>query len=125
LVRLIRVLFLKRFESSIVAFETSCQTLLLKLLAFLRKNIDPRNPAEAKRLEKWEVQNDELLAHVRARMGELQEENLAEESDLGDEFGEDFEVLSRDNYKMDEVFDETYSDLETVVDFLEELQRMD
>ena len=40
LVRLIRILFLKRFESSIVAFESSCQTLLLKLLAFLDKNID-------------------------------------------------------------------------------------
>jgi len=124
LVRLIRILFLKRFESSIVAFEASCQTLLLKLLGFLRKNIDPKNPLELRRLEKWEDQNDEILAHVRARRMELQEEDLAEESELEDEFIDVFEVLPRDRYKMDEILDETYGDLETIVDFLEELQRM-
>jgi superfamily II DNA or RNA helicase len=124
-VRLIRILFLKRFESSIVAFESSCQTLLLKLLAFLRVNIDPKNPTEVRRLEKWEAQNDELLAHVRQRRGEFQEEETSEESELGDEFLEDFEAISRENYKVAEIFDETYSDLETVVDFLEEMQRLD
>ena len=51
LVRLIRILFLKRFESSIVAFESSCQTLLIKLLAFLRENLDPKDPVEVKRRE--------------------------------------------------------------------------
>lgn len=124
LVRLIRILFLKRFESSIVAFESSCQTMLLKLLAFLKKNIDPQNPTELKRLEKWENQNEEILAHVKARKIELQEEELAEESELEDEFADEFSTLSREDYKIDEILDETYSDLETVVDFLEELQRM-
>ncbi len=124
MVRLIRILFLKRFESSIVAFEASCQTLLLKLLAFLRVNIDPANPTEVRRFEKWEAQNEELLDHVRTRRGELQEDETSEESDLGDEFLEDFEAISREDYKVDEIFDETYSDLETVVDFLEEMQRL-
>ncbi len=125
LVRLIRILFLKRFESSIVAFEASCHTLLLKLLAFLRSNIAPKNPVEVKRLEKWEAQNDELLEHVRARRGEFQGEEAAEESELGDEYLDAFDPLPREDYKLDEIFDETYSDLETVVDFLEEIQRLD
>ena len=124
LVRLIRILFLKRFESSIVAFEASCQTLLLKLLAFLRTNIDKANPVEVKRLEKWEAQNDELLNHVRTRRQELHEEEMSEESELGDEFMEDFERLPRNEYNIDEILDETYSDLETVVDFLEEIQHL-
>ena len=123
-VRLIRILFLKRFESSIVAFESSCQTLLLKLLSFLRVNIDPKSPVEVARLEKWEKQNEELLAHVRARREELFDEAIAEESDLGEEFDEDFTALPREAYKVDEIFNETYSDLETVVDFLEEMQRL-
>ena len=46
-VRLIRIQFLKRFESSIYAFETSCQNLLLKLLAFLRKNSTEPNETNA------------------------------------------------------------------------------
>lgn len=124
-VRLIRIQFLKRFESSIAAFEASCHTLLLKLLAFLRVNIDPTNPVETRRLEKWETRNEELLKHVRARHGELIEDEYSEESDLGDEFLDEFEALSRDDFKVDEIFDETYSDLETVVDFLEEMQRLD
>jgi len=124
-VRLIRILFLKRFESSIVAFESSCQTLLLKLIAFLRVNIDPASPIEVRRLEKWEAQNDELLAHVRARRGELHEEEESEESDLGEEFLDSFTAIARENYKIDEIFNETYSDLETIVDFLEEMQRLD
>jgi superfamily II DNA or RNA helicase len=125
LVRLIRILFLKRFESSIVAFEASCQTLLLKLLAFLRTNIDRKNPVEVKRLEKWEAQNEELLDHVRARLDELRGEEASEESELGDEFLEEFEALPREDYKLEEIFNETYSDLETVVDFLEEIQGFD
>ena len=125
LVRLIRILFLKRFESSIVAFESSCQTLLIKLLAFLRVNIDSKNPVEVKRLEKWEAQNEELLAHVRSRRSEFQDEDDSEESELGDEFIDQFDPLPRADYKIDEIFNETYSDLETVVDFLEEIQGLD
>jgi hypothetical protein len=67
-VRLIRILFLKRFESSIVAFEASCETLLLKLLAFLRKNLDRTKPVELNRLEKWEMQNEELLTVIRSAL---------------------------------------------------------
>ena len=122
LVRLIRILFLKRFESSIVAFEASCQTLLLKLLAFLRANIDLKSPVEIKRLEKWEAQNEELLIHVRARRNEFQGEENSEESELGDEYADEFDPLPREDYKIDEIFNETYSDLETVVDFLEEIK---
>ena len=123
-VRLIRILFLKRFESSIVAFESSCHTLLLKLLAFLNVNIDQHNSTEVRRFEKWKAQNEELLTHVAKRRGEFQDEESSEESELGDEFLEDFAPISRENYKIDEIFDETYSDLETVVDFLEEMQRL-
>lgn len=124
-VRLIRILFLKRFESSIVAFESSCQMLLVKLLAFLRVNIDRDNPTEVRRLEKWETRNEEILAHVRLRRGEFQEEETSEESELGEEFMVDFEAIPRADYNVEEIFDETYSDLETVVDFLEEMQRLD
>jgi superfamily II DNA or RNA helicase len=125
-VRLIRIQFLKRFESSIYAFETSCQNLLLKLLAFLRKN--SIEPTETKRLQRWEAQNSELLDHVKQRRAEFQEEDESEESDtseLGDEFLDAFELLNRKNYDLAEIFDETYADLEQLVDFLEELKTFD
>ena len=69
------------------------------------------------------MQNEELLTHVRARWSEFHEEEQSEESDLGEVFLDSFVAIPRADYKIDEIFDETYSDLETVVDFLEEMQR--
>jgi len=47
-VSLIRTQFLKRFESSREAFDQSCQTLMLKLLAFATKN--SRSKSEKSRI---------------------------------------------------------------------------
>jgi superfamily II DNA or RNA helicase len=126
LVRLIRIQFLKRFESSILAFESSCQTLLQKLLAFLEKN--SVTEGEKKRLVRWKAQNAEMLAHIAQRRARFEDEADSEEASaegLADEFLEEFEVVDRDNYKVDEIIDETYADLEQLVDFLEELKPLD
>jgi superfamily II DNA/RNA helicase len=123
LVRLIRVQFLKRFESSITAFEQSCQNLLLKFLAFLEVNSTSKR--ELERLEKWRTRNQELLSHIHTRRKELDDELDSEETEetLGDEFLDAFEALDRKTYRVDEIFDDTFDDLETLVDFLEELKK--
>lgn len=122
LVRLIRVQFQKRFESSITAFEQSCQNLLLKFLAFLEVNNQSKR--EKERLDKWRTANAELLSHIHTRRQELADEESSEETEatLGDEFLDKFEPLDRKSYRVDEIFNDTYSDLETLVDFLEELK---
>jgi len=123
LVRLIRVQFLKRFESSITAFEQSCQNLLLKFIAFLEVNSQTNR--EKERLEKWRTRNRELLSHVHERRQALADEADSEETEetLGDEYLDNFEALDRKTYRVDEIFDDTYDDLETLVDFLEELKK--
>lgn len=124
LVRLIRVQFLKRFESSITAFEFSCQNLLLKLVAFLRVNCQPK--LETARLEKWTKRNEELLAHLQARRSEFVEEDDGDETSdaLGGEYLDHFYELPRTTYRVDDIIDDTFDDLETLVDFLEELKRL-
>jgi superfamily II DNA or RNA helicase len=123
LVRLIRVQFLKRFESSITAFEQSCQNLLLKLLAFVKVNTE--TPGELTRFEKWQTRHSELLDHIRERRHELNADDEAEENDeeLADEFADHFAPLVRENYKLDEIFADTYGDLDTLIQFLDELKR--
>jgi superfamily II DNA or RNA helicase len=124
LVRLIRIQFLKRFESSVRAFEDSCQTLLLKLLGFLQKNVS--GPTEERRLERWKGQNADVLGRVTARQVELLEIEAGEENDDFDpveQWADAFETLDRDVYKVDEIFDETYLDLEEAVRFLQELAK--
>ncbi|MCF7864668.1 MAG: DEAD/DEAH box helicase family protein, partial [Kiritimatiellales bacterium] len=121
-VRLIRLLFLKRFESSVRAFEHSCQTLLLKLMAFVEKNINREDGREVTRWEKWRIRNEEILSHVTSRRAELFDEATSEESDLADEFADDFTPLPRELYDLAQIFDETYDDLNQVVDFIGELK---
>ena len=61
-VGLIRTNFLKRFESSVAAFEMSCDRLLKKLIAFVQ--VHSASEAEKKRLERWKTQNAEILGYA-------------------------------------------------------------
>lgn len=61
-VRLIRIGFLKRFESSARAFEFSCETLMLKLLTWVTKH--SQTESEKKRLERWRDQHKKLIEYV-------------------------------------------------------------
>jgi len=123
LVRLIRIQFLKRFESSARAFEMSCETLLLKFLGWVEKH--SKSDAEKRRLEHWKAQNADIIGYVQQRQHELfgEADEEADEDIITDEMLEAIEELSPAEYKVDEILDETYLDLEQIVKFLEELKK--
>ena len=75
-VGLIRTNFLKRFESSVAAFELSCDRLLKKLLAFVEVHSD--TDAEKKRLDRWKTQNAEILGYAVQRQFDFWGEDGAE-----------------------------------------------
>ncbi|MDQ3379645.1 MAG: phospholipase D-like domain-containing protein [Actinomycetota bacterium] len=124
-VGLIRTNFLKRFESSVWAFEQSCDRLFDKLLAFVQ--VHSETEAEKKRLERWKLQNAEILgyaAQLSLRLaGEPDEE--ADEDVVPQELLDKVIPLDREEYKVDEILDETFLDLDQIVDFLEETQKFD
>ena len=125
-VGLIRTGFLKRFESSVRAFELSCNALLLKLLAFVTKHAD--TDAEKHRLTSWRKRHEDLIAHVQQRLLELSGDTSDADEDediLSEEMVADVEDLSRDEYKVEEIINESYDDLETLTDFLNEIKRFD
>jgi superfamily II DNA or RNA helicase len=117
---LIRVLFLKRFESSARAFESSCENLLIKLLAWTNKH--STTPADQKILDRWMKQNEELLAYVHQDLHELKGEE-PDEDIIDQEMLDEIEPLSRDHYKVDEILKETYLDLEEITRFIRELKK--
>ncbi|MBU1692367.1 MAG: DEAD/DEAH box helicase family protein [Verrucomicrobia bacterium] len=121
-VSLIRTQFLKRFESSARAFEFSCETLLIKLLAWVSKHSE--KGAEKKRLERWKNQNAEILDFVHKDQHELLGEAPAEQDEdvIDDEMLEGIEPLPRSDYKVDEILQETFLDLDQIVQFLRELK---
>lgn len=121
-VSLIRTNFLKRFESSIVAFESSCERLLKKLMAFVEVHADE---AELKRYERWKKINKDVLGFVEARQlelfGDVDEED-AEQDLIPEELLSRIEPLSREDFKVDEMIDETILDMDGIVKFLDAIR---
>ncbi|GAB2947524.1 helicase-related protein [Aquaspirillum soli] len=120
---LIRTLFLKRFESSAKAFETSCEALLIKQLAFMTKN--STTSSEKQRLSRWLSQHGELIGAVQKRQGELFGDSEDQEEDIvTPEMLADVEELNRDEYKVEEMLTETFLDMDELAKFLVELQKL-
>ena len=128
-VSLIRTQFLKRFESSAHAFGLSCETLLRKLLTFVTKH--STSETEQRRLERWKSIHSARMGFMRYDQRELfvEQMDLAETQDesfddlVDEELLESIEVLSPDEYKVDQILDETYLDMEQILQFLDELRK--
>lgn len=123
-VSLIRIQFLKRFESSARSFELSCAALMEKLLAWLVKHCQTDH--EKHRLERWKNKYADLIGYCRDRQLELFGGDSGDEKDediITPEMLEAVEELSRDEYKVEDIIDESIEDLHTIADFLRELQQ--
>ena len=125
-VALIRTLFLKRFESSVTAFEQSCDRLMRKLLAFLEVHCE--TDPEKERLDGWKQQNANILKYLKTRQLELwsDREELEEDDDmLPPELLEDVEKLDRAEYNVGEMIETIFLDLEQLLGFLTETRQFE
>jgi superfamily II DNA or RNA helicase len=124
-VGLIRTNFLKRFESSVTAFEMSCDRLLQKLLAF--QEVHCETESEKKILERWKAQNADILGYAAQRQLGLWGENSDDEDDdiVPQEMLDAVERLNRKEYRVDEMISETFLDLDQIVQFLIEAKKFD
>ncbi|MBM4120831.1 MAG: helicase [Nitrospira sp.] len=125
-VGLIRTNFLKRFESSMISFELSCDRLLQKLIAFLQ--IHSVTDAEKRRLERWKTQNAEILGYATHRQLEVWGEDRDEPEDedfVPQEMLDAVERLDRKDYKVEEMMSETFLDLDQIVQFLNEARKFE
>ncbi len=127
-VGLIRTNFLKRFESSVTAFELSCNRLLKKLLAFIE--VHSETDGEKSRFARWKTQNAEILGYTAQRQLDLWNENEdgdeAEDEDIVlQEMLEAVEKLDREEYEVGEMISETFLDLDQIVQFLSEAQKFE
>lgn len=124
-VGLIRTQFLKRFESSVCAFELSCDRMLKKLLAFIEvhSNTEP----EKKLLERWKNQNATILGYASKRQLEFWgDDDIEPDEDIvPQEFLDAVERLDPKDYKVSEMIQETLLDLNEIVRFLEEARKFE
>ena len=125
-VGLIRTNFLKRFESSVVAFELSCDRLLQKLLAFIEAH--SVTEGEKKRLARWRTQNAEVLGYTVQRQFDFEGEGDDEPEDddiVPVELLGAVERLDREEYEVGEMIYETFLDLDQIVQFLNEVRKFE
>lgn len=118
-VALIRVQFLKRFESSAHAFEKSCGRLLKKLLVWVEAHTVSAH--DRGRLEKWKLRNSELIGYVHEHQTDLwpgETEDEQPEDFVTAEEIEAVETVDAATHKVDEMLDDTYDDLNQLADFL-------
>ena len=125
-VGLIRTNFLKRFESSVTAFELSCNRLLKKLLAFIE--VHSETEGEKRRLIRWMTQNAEILGYTTQRQLDLWNEDEDEDEDediVPVEMLEAVEKLDRNEYEVEEMISETFLDLDQIAQFLNEARKFE
>jgi hypothetical protein len=125
-VGLIRTNFLKRFESSVVAFELSCDRLLQKLLAFLE--VHSETGTEKKKLELWKLDNADTLGSARKRQLEIWDEDRDEPEDediVPQEMLDAVERLDRGEYDVSAMIAETFRDLDQIIHFLLEARKFE
>ena len=125
-VGLIRTNFLKRFESSVAAFELSCDRLLRKLLAFVE--VHSESDAEKGRLDRWKAQNADVLGYGVERQLDLwgdEGEEADDEDVVPQEMIDAVVPLDRTEYDVDEMLSETFLDLNELVKFLDESRRFE
>lgn len=125
-VRLIRIGFLKRLESSTAAFELSCHRLMVKLLAFWAAHAETES--ELADLKVWEDRHANEIEQVRAGLarhaGEDDDEDDADPLITGEDLKR-VEKLSREKYKIAELIAQTREDLAQLVKFLDVLKGFD
>jgi len=126
-VRLIRTSFLKRFESSIHAFTGSCKTLMKKLLAFYQVHAEEQRDKD--HLDKWLIRNKGITGYDPRKPGTLfpdqQDLELVGEDVVEPEYFEKAYADRLDSAEFDipGLLAETLNDLETIGDFLKELEK--
>lgn len=126
-VRLVRTQFLKRFESSVTAFELTCRSLLLKMLAWI--NIHNQTDSEKKRYDQWIKRHSSLIDHLNQKrkqlfIEEISEEESEEEPLIPTEILVSMEKkkISRSDFNVNEIMNDTYSDLDQLLEFIKELK---
>lgn len=122
-VGLIRTNFLKRFESSVAAFESSCDRLLRKLLAFLEIHCESEH--EERRLTEWKERNSEVIGYVMQRKIAFGEDEDQDEDVVPPELLDSIQRLDRAEYDVATMITETFRDLDQVAHFIDEARKFE
>ena len=121
---LIRTLFLKRFDSSVKAFEMTCDRLIKNMLVFLE--INSRSANQQRKLKIWKEAHQDILSYTMQQQADLFWEESTDESEidyedyLPEELFDAIDELSDEHFNLEEMIKQTYEDLDQLIAFVSE-----
>ncbi|MFC2080361.1 helicase-related protein [Bacteroidota bacterium] len=116
-VALIRVLLLKRLESSVVSFRETCENLILKLYSFIEQH-------DGNMAKRWLNQHEEILSSIKNnREGDWSDET--DDDVIPEELKHEWEKLDSADFDVPRLVMDTILDLDQLIDFLEEIKDFD
>ena len=120
--RLIRIGMLKAFESSVYAFETRCNRLLLKLIAWLSHETHLINQGAEKRLAAWMKEHEETFRYA----ANLESFDSEDDEDQDDTYADlpkiDKNLWPNEDFEVEKIIEDTYDDLDQLVRFITKLR---
>ena len=122
-VNLIRQLLLKRFESSIAAFEETCIRIYFRLYTFLN---DYKENGNKRLIERTLNYQANVLDYVKNFIENNMQSTLEElEDDLPDYVWETEDNLNTEDFDIRAMLDDTILDMEVLAEFIEDIMGFD
>lgn len=122
-VNLIRQLLLKRFESSIAAFEETCIRIYFRLYTFLN---DYKENGNKRLIERTLNYQAKVLDYVKNFIENNMQSTLEElEDDLPDYVWETEDNLNTEDFDIRAMLDDTILDMEVLAEFIEDIMDFD
>ena len=122
-VNLIRQLLLKRFESSIAAFEETCIRIYFRLYTFLN---DYKENGNKRLIERTLNHQANVLDYVKNFIENNMQSTLEElEDDLPDYVWETEDNLNTEDFDIRAMLDDTILDMEVLAEFIEDIMGFD
>ena len=118
-VNLVRQLLLKRFESSIAAFEETCIRIYIRLRKFMT---DYKEYGNAKKIDRLFAKHTDVWEHINHYLEtEVQSSVEDVEDDLPDYVWEAMEEFDIKDFDIRAMLDDTELDLEVLAEFIEDI----
>ena len=117
-VNLVRQLLLKRFESSIAAFEETCIRIYIRLRKFVEEFKESGN---TRKIDRMLAMQDEVYDYIQRRLADTQTTIEDLEDDLPEYVWETEENLNTTDFDIPTMLDDTMWDLELLAKFIEDI----
>ncbi|MEE0264013.1 MAG: helicase-related protein [Acutalibacteraceae bacterium] len=119
-VNLIRILLLKRFESSIEAFKETCIKIYIRLNKFLN-DYKEYDASSKKRIERKQLEQADILAYAE-EFTELMQTSIEDiEDDLPDYVWNTQEEFNADDFDINALIFDTLMDMDTLSKFIRDM----